>query len=234
MLQDFNNYMSAWLFLIPSGFDPLSSGYLSFPSPNPVINMINICFYVQICRATEYSDSYDDGKPSSGETAFEFSTSSVPIEPEFNNEEKNFSSKSSETNQSKTTSKHERTLSGGLHSPKVEVPKNVILQRINSKKTTKSYQLGHQLSLKWSTGAGPRIGCVADYPVELRQQALVLVNLSPRTPLTPAPFGPFPPPRMPRTPKTPPPYKYPGGVAPTTTQPTSNDSNADGTPGILV
>ncbi|KAH1258757.1 IQ domain-containing protein IQM3 [Glycine max] len=56
-------------------------------------------------------------------------------------------------------------------SPRAVVPKTAILQRINSKKASKSYQLGHQLSLKWSTGAGPRIGCVADYPIELRTQA---------------------------------------------------------------
>lgn len=55
-----------------------------------------------------------------------------------------------------------------------------ILQRIQSKKEASSYQLGHQLSLKWSTGAGPRIGCVADYPQKLRAQALEYVNLSPR------------------------------------------------------
>lgn len=71
-------------------------------------------------------------------------------------------------------------LSGGLQSPRTEVPKAAILQRINSKKVTRSYQLGHQLSRKWSTGAGPRIGCVNDYPPEVRHQALEIVNLSPR------------------------------------------------------
>ncbi|PKI49315.1 hypothetical protein CRG98_030243 [Punica granatum] len=77
-------------------------------------------------------------------------------------------------------------LSGGLQSPRTEVPRDAILQRINSKKATGSYQLGHQLSRKWSTGAGPRIGCVNDYPPELRQQALEFVNLSPRRPPTPS------------------------------------------------
>ncbi|GFQ04088.1 hypothetical protein PHJA_002552700 [Phtheirospermum japonicum] len=84
-----------------------------------------------------------------------------------------------ETTESKT--EYKRTLSGGLQSPKIDVPKTAILQRINSKKAAKSYQLGHQLSAKWSTGAGPRIGCVADYPMELRLQALELADLSPRT-----------------------------------------------------
>lgn len=61
------------------------------------------------------------------------------------------------------------------------IPREVILKRINSKKETKSYQLGKQLSCKWTTGAGPRIGCVRDYPSELQFQALEQVNLSPRS-----------------------------------------------------
>ncbi|CAN1357519.1 IQ domain-containing protein IQM3 [Linum perenne] len=81
---------------------------------------------------------------------------------------------------------YKRTLSGGLQSPRAEVPKASILQRINSKKAAKSYQLGHQVSLKWSTGAGPRIGCVADYPVQVRSQALEFVHLSPRSLPTPS------------------------------------------------
>ncbi|KAK9282044.1 hypothetical protein L1049_004956 [Liquidambar formosana] len=42
------------------------------------------------------------------------------------------------------------------------------------------FKLGDRLSCKWSTGAGPRIGCVRDYPAELQFQALEQVNLSPR------------------------------------------------------
>ncbi|XP_044483466.1 IQ domain-containing protein IQM2-like [Mangifera indica] len=61
------------------------------------------------------------------------------------------------------------------------VPQEVILQRINSRKGMKSYQLGKQLSFKWTTGAGPRIGCVRDYPSELQFRALEKVNLSPRS-----------------------------------------------------
>jgi hypothetical protein len=81
----------------------------------------------------------------------------------------------------KTT--YKRTLSGGLQNPKSEIPAKAILERINSRKEKKekSYQLGHQLSLKWSTGVGPRIGCIADYPMELRFQALEFTNLSPKT-----------------------------------------------------
>ncbi|OVA08180.1 IQ motif [Macleaya cordata] len=43
-----------------------------------------------------------------------------------------------------------------------------------------TFDLGKRLSCKWSTGAGPRIGCVKDYPTELRFRALEQVNLSPR------------------------------------------------------
>ncbi|XVE61519.1 hypothetical protein DITRI_Ditri06bG0046800 [Diplodiscus trichospermus] len=200
--------------------DSLES-FLSFLKENGV-NLTE----VEIRRATDDSDCYDDGKSSSAGTTVESSTSSVPTEPEIDKEEKNLSPESSETNQTETKNNYKRTLSGGLQSPRAEVPQKAILQRINSKKATKSYQLGHQLSLKWSTGAGPRIGCVADYPVELRQQALEFVNLSPRTPSTPSPFFS---PRMPPTPSTPSAYKRPDGLARTSSEP--NDSNADGASG---
>ncbi|CAL4911599.1 unnamed protein product [Urochloa decumbens] len=86
--------------------------------------------------------------------------------------------KDAPTEQAKLT--YQRTLSGGLHSPKaIDVPQKAILERIKSKSESKSYQLGHKLSMKWSTGAGPRIGCVLDYPAELRMQAMEMVDLSP-------------------------------------------------------
>ncbi|KAL8255539.1 hypothetical protein R6Q59_030606 [Mikania micrantha] len=61
------------------------------------------------------------------------------------------------------------------------VPKKSILCRIDSCKGTKSFQLGRQLSCKWSTGAGPRIGCLRDYPTEMQSHALEQVNLSPKS-----------------------------------------------------
>ncbi|PON98089.1 calmodulin-binding family protein [Trema orientale] len=61
------------------------------------------------------------------------------------------------------------------------IPEESILKRINSRKGMNSYQLGKQLSCKWTTGAGPRIGCVRDYPSELQFRALEKVNLSPRS-----------------------------------------------------
>ncbi|CAM0151467.1 unnamed protein product, partial [Urochloa decumbens] len=78
---------------------------------------------------------------------------------------------------------YQRILPGGLHSPKaIDVPQKAILERIKSKSESKSLQLGHTLSMKWSSGAGPRIGCVKDYPTELRMQAMEMVDLSPRAP----------------------------------------------------
>ncbi|KAF8034142.1 hypothetical protein BT93_C0420 [Corymbia citriodora subsp. variegata] len=59
-----------------------------------------------------------------------------------------------------------------------------------------TFDLARRLSCKWSTGAGPRIGCVRDYPTELQSRALEQVNLSPR--VVPGAFeghGPIPSPR---------------------------------------
>ncbi|KAK4409240.1 IQ domain-containing protein IQM2 [Sesamum angolense] len=61
------------------------------------------------------------------------------------------------------------------------IPEESIFQRINSHKETNSYQLGKQLSCKWSTGAGPRISCLRDYPSGLQCHALEQVKLSPRS-----------------------------------------------------
>ncbi|XP_068341354.1 IQ domain-containing protein IQM3-like [Pyrus communis] len=141
---------------------------------------------VKIRKASDDSDSYDDGK-SNGGTTFKMTANFETPQPEILSEvEKTQSPEPTELPQPDAKPDYQRTLSGGLHSPRPEVPKNKILERINSKTSAKSYQLGHQLSLKWSTGAGPRIGCVADYPVELRTQALEFVNLSPRSPPTPS------------------------------------------------
>lgn len=60
------------------------------------------------------------------------------------------------------------------------------------------YNMGKHLSCKWSTGNGPRISCVRDYPTELQFRALEQVNLSPRLaagPYTCSSFGPIPSPR---------------------------------------
>lgn len=62
-----------------------------------------------------------------------------------------------------------------------DVPEECISQRIYQHKESKSFQLGNQLSCNWSTGAGPRIGCLRDYPWPLQERALEQVKLSPRS-----------------------------------------------------
>lgn len=64
------------------------------------------------------------------------------------------------------------------------IPKEKIMKRIDSHKGMKSYQLANHLSTKWTTGAGPRIGCMRDYPPELQFFILEQQNLSPRTKVT--------------------------------------------------
>ncbi|CAL5411788.1 unnamed protein product [Camellia sinensis] len=118
---------------------------------------------IEIRKANEGYEIFEESKFNKEEIAAELSTNS-----EFHQlhilkeEEKDITLELTEAPETETKSNYSRTLSGGLHSPRAE--------------------LGHQLSRKWSTGAGPRIGCVADYPVELRVQALEFVNLSSRTP----------------------------------------------------
>ncbi|KAK9290656.1 hypothetical protein L1049_008829 [Liquidambar formosana] len=161
--------------------DSLGS-FLSFLTENGV-NLNE----VKIHKANEDYDNYVDSKSDGCGATVEVPTNLEPPQPEIPKEEaKAPSVEPIEIPLYETQNNYKRTLSGGLHSPRADVPKKAILQRINSKKAASSYQLGHQLSLKWSTGAGPRIGCVADYPVELRVQALEMVNLSPRDPPTPS------------------------------------------------
>ncbi|XWS12088.1 hypothetical protein CRYUN_Cryun37aG0060200 [Craigia yunnanensis] len=60
-----------------------------------------------------------------------------------------------------------------------------------------AYDLGKAVKYKWSTGVGPRIGCVRDYPTQLQFKALEQVNLSPRVKpgLPSLTCGPIPSPR---------------------------------------
>ncbi|MED6208895.1 IQ domain-containing protein iqm6 [Stylosanthes scabra] len=60
------------------------------------------------------------------------------------------------------------------------IPKENIMKRIDSHKGMKSYQLANHLSSKWTTGAGPRIGCLRDYPAELQFRILEHQHLSPK------------------------------------------------------
>ncbi|KAL6595584.1 hypothetical protein ACP70R_047924 [Stipagrostis hirtigluma subsp. patula] len=128
-------------------------------------------------RSSTKEDYYDDPMPNGTENvtaAIDPPQVILPPDTTEGNEGEN-----APREQAKPT--YERTLSGGLQSPRAtDVPQKAILERMKSKGESKSYQLGHKLSMKWSTGAGPRIGCVKDYPMELRVQALEMVDLSPR------------------------------------------------------
>ncbi|GFZ08516.1 calmodulin-binding family protein [Actinidia rufa] len=55
-----------------------------------------------------------------------------------------------------------------------------------SKPEIRVFDLAKRLSCKWTSGVGPRIGCVRDYPTDLQSLALEKVNLSPR--VTPGRF----------------------------------------------
>lgn len=60
------------------------------------------------------------------------------------------------------------------------VPREKIIERIASHKGMMSYQFAQQVSCRWTTGAGPRIGCMRDYPSELQFRVLEDVTLSPK------------------------------------------------------
>lgn len=143
----------------------------------------------QIRKGNDDIDIYEDGKLRESVVTHEVPSAANTSEPVISKGAENTPLSDEENPPPLPVGSYKRTLSGGLQSPRAaEVPKTAILQRINSKKATKSYQLGHNLSRKWSTGAGPRIGCVADYPVELRWQALEMLNLSPKFPPSPSSY----------------------------------------------
>jgi len=130
-------------------------------------------------------DYHDDSMPNETQNVVvDTNTSQVVLSADTKEDDER---KDSPTEQAKLT--YRRNLSGGLHSAKdTNVSQKAILERIKSKSESESYQLGLNLSLKWSTGAGPRIGCVKDYPTELRIQALEMVDLlagASRVPHTP-------------------------------------------------
>ncbi|KAL2229108.1 IQ domain-containing protein IQM1 [Sesamum indicum] len=67
---------------------------------------------------------------------------------------------------------------------------------ISNHKDKPVYSLAKRMSSKWSTGAGPRIGCVREYPTELQFRALEHLNLSPKVLYGPVSnYGPIPSPR---------------------------------------
>ncbi|PSS04973.1 IQ domain-containing protein [Actinidia chinensis var. chinensis] len=136
---------------------------------------------VQVIAHAKDHKSYDIGKSTQEGSHFQHSTEVEPLVLQASCEtEQKETPEPAKPAQPERRGSYKRSFSSNIHSPKATVPKREILQRIESKKEVCSYQLGHQLSLKWSTGAGPRIGCVADYPQKLRVHALEFVDLSHR------------------------------------------------------
>lgn len=77
--------------------------------------------------------------------------------------------------------------------PKAPLPDDIWNKDVDE---ATAFEFKRRLSCKWSTGNGPRIGCVRDYPADLQHKALEQVNLSPK--LVPSPAGnrvPIPSPR---------------------------------------
>ncbi|KAK8545241.1 hypothetical protein V6N13_066530 [Hibiscus sabdariffa] len=82
-----------------------------------------------------------------------------------------------------------------IDEPEPEQPPTVNTKRAKSEPPVFKAGLSKRLSCKWTTGFGPRIGCVRDYPSELQSQALEQVNLSPRVAPGFVNHGPIPSPR---------------------------------------
>lgn len=113
-------------------------------------------FFLQVNQAIEYSSASDYAAKLSGSGSGKMmEVAKINLEPP--HEEKD--SKLQEV-EKETRDENKRTLSEGLEEPKATI-----------------FDLN-----KWSTGAGPRIGSIADYPAEVRAQALEFVNLSSKTP----------------------------------------------------
>ncbi|XP_021805056.1 IQ domain-containing protein IQM1 [Prunus avium] len=99
--------------------------------------------------------------------------------------------KSTESDGGKTTSSDDITKKTTITTVQEETKKVLVA---NAKPPV--FDLGKRLSCKWTSGTGPRIGCVRDYPAELQSRALEQVNLSPGvTPGTLGHYGPIPSPR---------------------------------------
>ncbi|XP_071706266.1 IQ domain-containing protein IQM2-like [Rutidosis leptorrhynchoides] len=63
----------------------------------------------------------------------------------------------------------------------ISIHKQKIKETNDNNNNKFQFQLGRQSCCIWSTGAGPRISCLRDYPAELQSHALEQANLSPRS-----------------------------------------------------
>lgn len=64
------------------------------------------------------------------------------------------------------------TLFSGLQNPIAETVQRAVMEKINSKREMSSSELGHKLKFKWCSEAGPRIGYISEYPLDVRLKAL--------------------------------------------------------------
>lgn len=138
---------------------------------------------IQVISSIEDKENYDVSSAEQGCTLQHVKAFGSPSLHASRDADKDQHFESCKPGKASKISSYKRILSSNIQNPQKKVPKKEILQRMKSRKKAKSYQLGEQLSLKWSTGVGPRIGCVADYPLKLRVQALEFVDLSPMVPL---------------------------------------------------
>ncbi|XP_050365686.1 IQ domain-containing protein IQM1-like [Argentina anserina] len=67
---------------------------------------------------------------------------------------------------------------------------------VEEEEAAEVFDMSKRLACNWTSGLGPRIGCVRDYPADLQFPALEKVNLSPRvTPSLRESYSPIPSPR---------------------------------------
>ncbi|CAM8890245.1 unnamed protein product [Rhodiola kirilowii] len=122
-------------------------------------------------------------------------------------------------------SKQEKTEAKTCHPPKEDAKSNTASEKegkqdvvIEPVQIDPMFDFSKRLSCKWTTGTGPRIGCVRDYPAELQVMALEQVNLSPRVgPSEFGGFGPIPSPRPSPNVRLSPRLAYMGLPSPTST-----------------
>ncbi|KAL6296006.1 hypothetical protein ACE6H2_004148 [Prunus campanulata] len=96
-------------------------------------------------------------------------------------------------------------------------------ESIGSNAEAPAFDLSRPLSCNWTSGLGPRIGCVRDYPANLQFMALEQVNLSPRVSLGHhGSCAPIPSPRPSPKIRVSPRLAYMGLPSPRVTVPTAN------------
>ncbi|KAE9609901.1 hypothetical protein Lal_00006247 [Lupinus albus] len=101
------------------------------------------------------------------------------------------------TNSFTATNESQQTTSNAINVNDTNVV-TTIYEEDNGKKVEvePTFKLSKKLSHKWCSGAGPRIGCVRDYPEHLQSRALEQLNLSPRpSSARITNYGPIPSPR---------------------------------------